>query len=97
MSVDRNSTTFTLAQLQEVARDSGGQSPDGDMAEMSPSLHLLLQFQRLLVARIFSKELAVMAKSAETKEEEDVAKPTSEIGMGYYVIVLDNSGYKYLI
>ena len=49
---------------------------------MSPSLHLLLQFQRLLVARIFSKEMAVMTKSAETKEEEDFAKPTSEIGTG---------------
>ena len=81
-SVDRNSSTYTLAQLQEVARDSGGKSPDGELMEMSPSLHLLLQFQRLLVARIFSKEMAVMTKSSETKEEEDFAKPTSEIGTG---------------
>ena len=67
-----------------MARESGNKSPDGEMIEMSPSLHLLLQFQRLLVARIFSKEMAVMTKSAETKEEEDFAKPTSEIGEGLH-------------
>lgn len=53
--------------------------------EMSPSLHLLLQFQRLLVARIFSTEMAVMTKSSETKEEEDYVKPTSEIGRDEYI------------
>ncbi|KAK7097783.1 E3 ubiquitin-protein ligase HERC2-like isoform X3 [Littorina saxatilis] len=77
----RNSTTYTLAQIQDIARDSGGKTPDGEMMEMSPSLHLLLQFQRLLVARIFSTEMAVMTKSSETKEEEDYVKPTSEIGL----------------
>ncbi|KAL8607282.1 hypothetical protein ACOMHN_047613 [Nucella lapillus] len=78
----RNSTTYTLAQLQEIARDSGGKSPDGgELTDMSPSLHLLLQFQRLLVARIFSKEMAVMTKSADTKDDDDFSKPTSEIGL----------------
>ncbi|KAK7486952.1 hypothetical protein BaRGS_00021768, partial [Batillaria attramentaria] len=77
----RNSTTYSLAQLQEIARDSGGKSPEGDPLEMSPSLHLLLQFQRLLVARIFSKDHGTIVKSTEGKEEEDFTKLTSEIGL----------------
>lgn len=79
-NTNRNSSTFSLAQLQEVARDMGGKSPEGDAPEMSPSLHLLLQFQRLLVARIFSKEISTLSKPAEGKEEEDFSRPTSEIG-----------------
>lgn len=77
----RNSSTSTLHQLQETARDCNGKSLEGENLEMSPSLHLLLQFQRLLVARIFSMEVNITAKPAETKEEEDFTKPSSEIGI----------------
>ncbi|XP_012936715.1 E3 ubiquitin-protein ligase HERC2 [Aplysia californica] len=49
----RNSSTHTLSKLQEEAKCRGMRSPDGDSPENSPSLDLLLQFQRLLIARIF--------------------------------------------
>ena len=49
--------------------------------EVSPSLDLLLQFQRLLVSKIFSKETNGIARVLDDKVEEDLSKPTSEIGM----------------
>uniref|UniRef100_A0A2C9K806 HECT-type E3 ubiquitin transferase n=1 Tax=Biomphalaria glabrata TaxID=6526 RepID=A0A2C9K806_BIOGL len=49
----RNSSTHTLTKLQEEAKCGGIKSPETESPENSPSLDLLLQFQRLLIARIF--------------------------------------------
>lgn len=43
-----------MSKLQDIARD-GVMKIEEDIAETSPSLDLLLQFQRLLIARIFPR------------------------------------------
>ena len=69
----RNSSTHTLSRLQEEARNfsaAGGggggilKSPESEhpSSEGSPSLDLLLQFQRLLISRIFSSKSAAEGK-----------------------------------
>ncbi|KAL5011340.1 hypothetical protein ScPMuIL_009891 [Solemya velum] len=50
----RNSSTHSMSKLQDIARD-GVMKIEEDIAETSPSLDLLLQFQRLLIARIFPR------------------------------------------
>ncbi|CAG5129600.1 unnamed protein product, partial [Candidula unifasciata] len=49
----RNSASHTLSKLQEEARCGGLKSPESESPENSPSLDLLLQFQRLLISKIF--------------------------------------------
>ena len=72
-STTRNSSTHTLSRLQEEARNfsttgggAGGilKSPESEHppSEGSPSLDLLLQFQRLLISRIFSSKSAAEGK-----------------------------------
>ncbi|ESO89418.1 hypothetical protein LOTGIDRAFT_218809 [Lottia gigantea] len=52
----RNSSTHSLSRLQEIARNAGAKSSDSEQKETTPSLDLLLQFQRLLISKIFIKE-----------------------------------------
>lgn len=52
----RNSSTHSLSQLHNLDRDSLLKIDDTDTKEASPSLDLLLQVQRLMVARIFPKD-----------------------------------------
>ncbi|GFN81530.1 E3 ubiquitin-protein ligase herc2-like, partial [Plakobranchus ocellatus] len=69
----KNSSTHTLSRLQDEARNfssvgGGGlgiaKSPESEHppSESSPSLDLLLQFQRLLISRIFSSKSAAEGK-----------------------------------
>ncbi|XP_048243824.1 E3 ubiquitin-protein ligase HERC2-like isoform X1 [Haliotis rufescens] len=77
----RNSSTHTLSKLQDVSRDSTLKSPDAEPVETSPSLDLLLQFQRLLVSKIFVKETNEISRILDVKDDEDPSKPSSEIGL----------------
>ncbi|KAK6172413.1 hypothetical protein SNE40_016067 [Patella caerulea] len=77
----RNSSTHSLSKLQDIARSNNGKSPDGEQKETTPSLDLLLQFQRLLISKIFIKETNSLSKILEAKEDEDNMRPSSEIGL----------------
>ncbi|XP_059157195.1 E3 ubiquitin-protein ligase HERC2-like isoform X2 [Physella acuta] len=66
----RNSSTHTLTKLQEEAKCVGIKNPDSETPENCPSLDLLLQFQRLLVSRIFhNKSLTEGSDDLRTSKE----------------------------
>ncbi|XP_021378315.1 E3 ubiquitin-protein ligase HERC2-like isoform X2 [Mizuhopecten yessoensis] len=82
----RNSSTHSLSQLHNLDRDSGLKMDDTDSKEASPSLDLLLQVQRLLVARIFPQE---MDKQLFAMEIELEAQGTGQL-LRKYVSLLCN-------
>lgn len=65
----RNSSSHSQLLLHEFSRDAIFKMDETVMKEVSPSLDLLLQFQRLLVARMFPKENGVPASPTELDSE----------------------------
>ncbi|KAL3879973.1 hypothetical protein ACJMK2_032247, partial [Sinanodonta woodiana] len=63
----RNSYSHSQSRLLEVSRDGFQKLDDrlGEKDTSSPSLDLLLQFQRLLISRLLPKEDTIIASSAE--------------------------------
>ncbi|XP_052796353.1 E3 ubiquitin-protein ligase HERC2-like isoform X2 [Mya arenaria] len=65
----RNSSAHSQSLLHELSRDGVIKMEDTVMRDASPSLDLLLQFQRLLVARMFPKHNTILTAPADLDSE----------------------------
>ncbi|KAK3100706.1 hypothetical protein FSP39_024049, partial [Pinctada imbricata] len=65
----RNSLSHSLSKLEDLSQESMLKTEEGDSSDMSPSLDLLLQVQRLLVSRIFPRDHESLAAGLDSEAE----------------------------